>query len=205
MSENFFDEQSEQSQIKAEIVSKYFWSWAKVIIGQQKRHGGDRIAYIDLFAGPGRYESGAVSTPLLILQKAIEEPDFCERLVAIFNDKDENNTRSLEECINKLPGIKKLKHEPRIRTGEVGAEIVADFEKMNMIPTFFFIDPFGYKGLSLRLINSVLQNWGCDCVFFFNYNRVSMGWVTRRSRSTWTRCSARSGLDGCASCSARGR
>ena len=29
--------------------------------------------------------------------------------------------------------------------------------------------------MSLKLINSVLQNWGCDCVFFFNYNRVNMG------------------------------
>jgi len=38
-----------------------------------------------------------------------------------------------------------------------------------------FVDPFGYKGLSLRLVNSVLKNWGCDCVFFFNYNRISMG------------------------------
>jgi hypothetical protein len=25
------------------------------------------------------------------------------------------------------------------------------------------------------LVNSVLRNWGCDCVFFFNYNRISMG------------------------------
>ena len=32
MTENFFDEQGEQSQIKAEIVSKYFFVWAKVII-----------------------------------------------------------------------------------------------------------------------------------------------------------------------------
>src|ERR1700751_4456121 len=37
------------------------------------------------------------------------------------------------------------------------------------------VDPWGYKGLSLKLINSVLQNWGCDCVFFFNYNRINMG------------------------------
>lgn len=28
-------------------------------------------------------------------------------------------------------------------------------------------------GLSLSLIKSVLQNWGCDCAFFFNYNRVN--------------------------------
>lgn len=32
-----------------------------------------------------------------------------------------------------------------------------------------------YKGLSLRLINSVLKDWGCDCIIFFNYNRINMG------------------------------
>jgi hypothetical protein len=46
---------------------------------------------------------------------------------------------------------------------------------MRLVPTFFFVDPFGYKGLSLRLVNSVLKNWGCDCIFFFNHNRISMG------------------------------
>ena len=37
------------------------------------------------------------------------------------------------------------------------------------------MDPWGYKGLSLRLINSVLRNWGSDCIIFFNYNRINMG------------------------------
>jgi hypothetical protein len=49
------------------------------------------------------------------------------------------------------------------------------FSGKQLVPTFFFVDPWGYKGLSLGLINSVLKDWGCDCVFFFNYNRVSMG------------------------------
>lgn len=49
------------------------------------------------------------------------------------------------------------------------------FEKMSLVPTFFFVDPWGYKGLSLRLVNSVVKDWGCDCVFFFNYNRINMG------------------------------
>jgi GMT-like protein len=57
----------------------------------------------------------------------------------------------------------------------VGEKIVSMFERMAVIPTLFFVDPWGYKGLSLRLINSVLKNWGCDCVFFFNYNRINMG------------------------------
>jgi three-Cys-motif partner protein len=178
VADNFFDEQSEQSQIKAEIVAKYFWSWAKVIIGAQKRFpdkSEGRVAYIDLFAGPGRYRDGALSTPAKIIEGAIEEPDLCARLVAIFNDKDADNSRSLEECLEALPGIEKLKHQPEVYTGEVGEDIVEEFERMKFVPTFFFVDPFGYKGLSLRLVNSVLRNWGCDCVFFFNYNRISMG------------------------------
>ncbi len=79
MADNFFDEQSEQSLIKAEIISKYFWAWAKVIIGAQKRYpdrSEGKIAYIDLFAGPGRYRGGAKTTPVLVIEQAIREPDF---------------------------------------------------------------------------------------------------------------------------------
>lgn len=57
--DSFFDEQKEQSLVKARIVEKYFWVWAKVIIAQiksQKSKGrkvDERIAYMDLFAGTG--------------------------------------------------------------------------------------------------------------------------------------------------------
>jgi len=67
----FFDETREQSIIKGKIVSDYFWAWAKVITPTVKKSGTNRIAYIDLFAGPGRYRDGTKSTPLLILEKAI--------------------------------------------------------------------------------------------------------------------------------------
>jgi len=47
--------------------------------------------------------------------------------------------------------------------------------RLYRLPTLFFIDPWGYKGLSRQLINSVIKDWGCDCIFFFNYNRINMG------------------------------
>lgn len=25
------------------------------------------------------------------------------------------------------------------------------------------------------MIHAVLKNWACECVFFFNYNRINMG------------------------------
>jgi three-Cys-motif partner protein len=179
---SFFDEQKEQSLVKARIVEKYFWAWAKVIIGVLKRQEQKqrlskklKLAYIDLFAGPGRYQDGSESTPLRVLEMAIQETDFRERLITLFNDVDTNNTQSLQNNINLIPNINQLKIQPAIRNKEVGEEIVKSFEDFKLYPTLFFVDPWGYKGLSLRLINSVVKNWGCDCIFFFNYNRINMG------------------------------
>ena len=67
------------------------------------------------------------------------------------------------------------RHKPQIFTHEVGSDIVGLFEDVKLVPTLFFVDPWGYKGLSLRLVNSVLKDWGCDCIFFFNYSRINMG------------------------------
>ncbi len=172
--QNFFDESTEQSQIKARIVAKYFWAWAKVIIPTAKKQN-NRIAYINLFAGPGRYKDGTISTPLMVLGRAIADRDMSQMLVTHFNDGNGDNASSLQKAINELAGIEKLKYAPKVDSKEVGSEIVQMFSKMNLVPTFFFVDPWGYKGLSLGLINSVLKNWGCDCVFFFNYNRINMG------------------------------
>lgn len=172
----FFDESREQSQIKAAIVYEYFWVWAKIIMPTAKARG-NKIAYIDLFAGPGRYtdDANTKSTPIKVLEKAIQEPDMRQMLVTTFNDLNTDNTESLEKSISELDGIGTLRYKPKIYNYEVGDQIVQMFEGNRDIPTLFFVDPWGYKGLSLRLINSVLKNWGCDCIFFFNYNRINMG------------------------------
>jgi three-Cys-motif partner protein len=178
---SFFEEQKEQSLIKAIITTKYFGVWASVMTSTQNNnvpHYGkreDRIAYIDLFAGPGRYKDGSSSTPVMILEQAIQNEKFRERLVTIFNDKDKNNSRTLETVIKGVKNIDLLKYEPQVYNEEVGSKIVKMFESMRLVPTLFFVDPWGYEGLSLQLINSVVKDWGCDAIFFFNYNRINMG------------------------------
>jgi three-Cys-motif partner protein len=171
---SFFDESRDNSLVKSEIVAKYFWAWAKVIIPTAKKWS-KKIAYIDLFSGPGRYQDGSKSTPLLILERAIADPDMSQMLVTLFNDKDSDNTQSLDQAIKLIPNIGTLKHTPIVVNQEVGEEIVEAIKKINYVPTLFFIDPWGYKGLSLELIGAVIKDWGCDCIFFFNYNRINMG------------------------------
>jgi three-Cys-motif partner protein len=173
---DFFDETREQSIVKSTIVEKYFDAWAKIIISTQKKTGiGNKIGYVDLFAGPGRYKSGAVSTPLRVLEKAVENEDYCERLLTIFNDKDPENVSTLKAEISTISGIELLKYPPAVWNEEVGTNIAELFESLRLIPVLAFIDPWGYKGLTLRLVQAFLKDWGCDCVFFFNYARINAG------------------------------
>lgn len=173
-SSRFFDERTDQSEVKARIVQKYFFAWARVIIPTAKSID-NRIAYIDLYAGPGRYKDGSASTPLLVLEGAIQDPDLSKMLVALLNDQDTNHTRTLQQEISGLPGIETLAYKPVVMCGPIDQDAETYFQQTRLIPSFTFVDPFGYKGLSLGIINGVIKNWGCDCVFFFNYNRINAG------------------------------
>ena len=177
MDNQFFQEQREQSIIKARIVSKYFSAWANIILATQKKYPRypQQMAYIDLFAGPGSYDDQSKSTPLKVIDIILANPDLSSRMITMFNDKDMMNIESLKMAINQLEGVERLKYAPKFYNMEVGDEITAMFRRSNLPPTFFFVDPWGYKGLSLNLVSSIIKDWGCDCVFFFNYNRVSMG------------------------------
>lgn len=170
----FFEERSDESEVKARIVSKYFSAWAKVVMPSAARSGG-KIAYIDLYAGPGRYKDGAASTPLLVLQTTIENELMSQMLVALFNDADGNNTSTLQSEIDSLPGIEKLRFKPSVTCGEVDDDAASFFNDTRLVPSFSFVDPFGYKGLSLKIVQGVIKDWGCDCIFFFNYNRINAG------------------------------
>ena len=93
--DDFFDSQSEASQVKARIVTKYFAFWSKVMIAQAKSWAGG-LAYVDLFSGPGRYRDATPSTPLLILQTAIANPDLRKYLRTIFNDANPEHAEALK-------------------------------------------------------------------------------------------------------------
>lgn len=170
----FFEERTDQSEIKARIVQKYFKVWASVVKAAARQHGG-RIAYIDLYAGPGRYEDGSASTPLMVLETAIADSDLREMLVTMFNDGNADLSATLKNEIAALKGIETLKHPPAVYNTAVGAEVEARFANLKLIPTFSFFDPWGYKGLSLGIVRALIKDWGCDCVFFFNYNRINAG------------------------------
>lgn len=172
MENKFFSEQREQSKVKTAILMKYFDAWSKVMIPRSRYK---KLGYIDLFSGPGKYEDGNKSTPLLILEKCIDDEKLRKQIVTVFNDANPKFCQKLKENIEALPNINLLKYKPKIMNKEVGYEVAKIFSKISLIPTLAFIDPWGYKGLTTNLIKVLIKDFGSDCIFFFNYNRINMG------------------------------
>lgn len=166
-SKKFFATQTEQSRVKAEIITKYFASRMRIISST-----ATKMVYVDLYAGRWRYDDGAESTPLMVLRHAIDDPVVRKSLATIFNDKD--HAAALRTEIKALPGIETLQYAPAVYNSEVGAATPEVFGKITMAPSLAFLDPWGYKGLSRELIHSLLKDWGCEVMFFFNFNRVNM-------------------------------
>jgi len=168
MDQTFFDEPLEQSKIKSQIVVKYFDAWAKIIEGHK-----EKIAYVDLFAGQGYYEDGTESTPLLILKKSLENPKIAQKLIIEFNDQNKQYVESLQKAVDQLEGIENLSNKPKFSSIRISKEIAERYDKIN-ISTLFFLDPWGYKGVSLDLIKVAIKAWASECLLFFNYKRINM-------------------------------
>lgn len=171
--DDFFDEITEQSRVKQNIVLKYFAAWANVMVPIARKRGKEKLRYVDLFAGPGHYRDGSESTPLHVLRYVLAKPDLVSRLEPIFNDKDEDAVSKLTNAIQNLQGIRELRFAPKIFNKDVDSNLLDLIPLRNDVPTLWFLDPWGYKGVSLSLISSLLPAWGSDLIVFFNYNRVN--------------------------------
>jgi three-Cys-motif partner protein len=168
----FFKNLREGSRIKQKIVSEYFVYYNRVMT-----RANNKVGYADLFAGPGLYVDSEgrshKSLPILVCEAAIREESIRQKVHLWFNDGDLNNYRELKLAIESLPGVETLQYAPTIQNKIVDAGWAEKLTKLK-VPTLIFLDPCGYKGLSLKLVASALGGFGNDCIFFFNYSRINM-------------------------------
>ena len=169
-SDKFFEEMTEQSAVKIELVTKYFAAWARVMV---TRMNFDSIGYVDLFSGPGIYRGGKPSTPLRILKFALDEPAVGTKLRPFFNDGNADHTAVLAEQIAALERVKDLAHSPIVSNEVVDDRILDRLKIFRSIPTLSFVDPWGYKGVTADLLQAALQGKGSECILFFNFNRFN--------------------------------
>jgi three-Cys-motif partner protein len=169
----FFREQRVHSRIKTEIVYKFVKPWSQIVLSSQAKYNQTvEAAYIDLFAGPGTYEDGNKSTPLLVIEDAVKQQLSRRGLRCFFNDKDKTHIESLEQEIGAIDGVSALTHKPSFYNEEASIGLIDRFNLSRKVPQFFFLDQFGYSDITPELIRRIFQADKCDCAFFFKYSRV---------------------------------
>ena len=168
--DGFFDSIKEKSKIKIYIVTEFFKAYFSII---NNSGFSDEIYYIDLFCGPGIYNDGTRSTPLVLLDivDSFKSDDIRNKLIMLFNDENPKYYSTLKDQIEQHPVYGRLKHKP-ILLNKKASEVDLSLYYSNQKPNFSFIDPWGYIDVSAEQISKLVTSIGSDCVLFFNANRI---------------------------------
>jgi three-Cys-motif partner protein len=164
------------TQAKHEILSRYLDAWFPILASWNTR-----VLFIDGFAGPGTYKGGQPGSPLLAVEAARKRQNLLRdsTVMFLFNEHkkarhDELGAR-LEEVDKDLPGNFELilKHGEFVALAE---KIVADRGDGRLVPTFAFVDPFGWAGVPLDLIANLVRDKRSELFILFSYNSLNR-WI----------------------------
>lgn len=166
---------------KHNLLESYLGAWF-AIFGQTPVHR--KVNYIDGFAGPGVYAGGEEGSPIVALRALLEHTAArafaSTRFNFLFNEQDPARFASLEEQIARLeqevggfpPNVHINLENQNFH--DLGDEILGSMKKNEgLAPTFFFVDPFGYKDVPLGLMQKLLAFRACEMLIYFDFNSVN--------------------------------
>lgn len=183
--DNFFEQAENHSKVKLAVLNEFFSIWKHKVFYNRYNVKDNKLIVIDGFAGPGEYKSGEKGSPLICLnssfaalQQRKNTNDSNNKKLEIslyFCEKSKENYDSLCDVITQR-GLCLLKDKTFYKkysnleeTLEVGisnkdfSEFFTAFtlkrkEKYEENPCFAFIDPFGYKDITLEKIISFIES-----------------------------------------------
>ncbi|WP_162788684.1 three-Cys-motif partner protein TcmP [Amycolatopsis albispora] len=175
---------------KHDILAYYLDGWYPTL----SRWNG-RILFLDGFAGRGRYTNKAEGSPLIALKHLLDHqyyPHMTHReFVFLFIEADADNVASLQAEIDKLkaqraPWPDKIKVHVEHAAFDESATSLIDYlkqQKKSLAPTFAFVDPFGYSGLPMDTLASLLSYDKTEIFVNFMVNHVNR-FITREGQES---------------------
>lgn len=151
-------EYKEHTRVKHEILEKYLKTWINILSNQDRK-----VCYFDCFAGRGRYTYGQEGSPIRALRVASELKRGRAHIGEIkltFIEKDVRNYENLIQVVDdefKRNSDKYMGINYKAINGDFASAVpslIQDYK--NFPPSFFFIDPFGFK-IPLKIIKDILS------------------------------------------------
>lgn len=158
---------------KHEILKRYLQAWM-VILSQGKF---PEILYVDGFAGPGEYAGGEAGSPIIALDTALGyRSPLIAKVHFLFIEKEVARADHLRRQVT----LRTLPANFNVIV-EGGVTFEAAFEKRypefmrggRLIPTFAFIDPFGWTGAPFSLVKRILAQRSCEVFINFMYEEIN--------------------------------
>lgn len=160
---------------KHAILSRYLAAWLPIL----SQGGFPRLAYIDAFSGPGSYSGGEDGSPIIALKAMLDHRaniraqcyfDFVERAA----DRAEALRSAVAQTQNLLGKPSNAHVEVHQSTfeeayGKIGPRLRA----AGRIPTFAFIDPFGWTGLPFSIVEELLQRPSTEVFINFMFEEIN--------------------------------
>jgi three-Cys-motif partner protein len=167
------------TQAKHELLTRYLNAWFPIL-----GSWNTKVFYIDGFAGPGTYKAGEPGSPLLAIDAARQQQRFLKdsKVLFLFNESEKERHDELRGRIDQIEDDLPDTFDLYLEHGEfvdLAQKLVDDRGNRSFVPTFAFIDPFGWKGVPLNLIANLVRDKRSELFILFSYNSLNR-WLTHK-------------------------
>lgn len=150
-------EYSEHTRAKHEILGRYLGAWFR-ILGSSR---APRLVILDGFAGRAEYTCGESGSPVLIYEAAVRAvgAGVAQQITILCSEANPSNYESLRAVTDQLAPCAGVELRTQQQEFAVAAMPVAQWlaERRGTIPTFAFVDPFGFTGVPLEVIKALMS------------------------------------------------
>jgi three-Cys-motif partner protein len=162
---------------KHDLLRRYLGAWFPILA----RFSG-RVIYMDSHAGRGRHAGGEVGSPLVALETLLSHSHrdrILSRCNVVFTFMEQNpdHVESLKEELARIEPL------PRNVSADVvggdyerivlGVLDALDADSQHMAPSFFFLDPYGFR-LPMALMNRILAQPRSELLVTFMFRYIDM-------------------------------
>jgi three-Cys-motif partner protein len=153
---------------KHAILRRYLNAWIPIM----SRYN-ERVLYIDGFAGPGIYQNGEPGSPIIALDAALaQEQHIRGEIDFLFIEADRKRYEHLERQLKERSLPTKFSVEAVHGRFDETLKAVLDplpASGKQLIPTFAFVDPFGFSHTPMSVIAGIMRNPRCEVLITFMY------------------------------------
>lgn len=165
------------------LLKAYLDQWLPILVQYGPQHKLNRLIYVDGFAGPGIYKGGEPGSPLVALDSVVNSNVISKYggvVEMVFVESDQRRFATLSEQLNRY------RDDPQVESGRVVVEpyqeefatvlarLIAKSATRDrrMEAMLAFVDPFGFSGVDMRQVTSLLQYPRCELIFNFMVDSV---------------------------------